>query len=74
MVEGKAADKSKVGSLRLEYSRTPKMAVAFDFANDLAADSRSNLDHNPDSNRPSRDYSEGHTNRNSTAVVSLVVE
>lgn len=53
---------------------TSKTVVGFDFANDLAARNRSNLDRNPDSNKPSRDYSEGHTNRNRTAVVSLVVE
>lgn len=50
------------------------MAVAFDCVNDLAAHSRSNLDRNPDSNKPSKDYFEGHTNRNSEVAVTLVVE
>jgi hypothetical protein len=70
VAEDKAADKSKVGSVHLIYSTTPTTAVAFDFANDLAARNRSNLDHNRDSNMPNRGYSEGHTNHNSTAVVS----
>jgi hypothetical protein len=45
----------------------------FDFANDLAARNR-NLDHSPDSNRPSMDYSEGRTMDSTEVVVSWVVE
>lgn len=67
-------DKNKVDLVHSEYSMTCSTVAVFGFASDLAARSRSNLDHNPDSNKPSRDYSEGQTNRNSTAVVSLVVE
>lgn len=40
------------------------VAVAFDFANDLAADNRNKRDQNPDSNKP-KDYFADHTNRNS---------
>jgi hypothetical protein len=71
--EDKAVDKNTV-DFHSAYSTKWKTVAAFDFANDLAAHTRSNLDHNPDSNKPSRDYSEGRTNRNSTAVVTLVVE
>lgn len=37
--------------------------VAFDFANDLAADNRNKRDQNPDSNKP-KDYFVDRTNRN----------
>jgi hypothetical protein len=49
----------------------------FDFESDLgdlAAHNRSNLDHNPDSNTPNKDYFVDHTNRNNIEAVSLALE
>lgn len=61
----------------MAYFAASSKAVAFDFASDLAAHSRSNSDQSSDSNRPNTGYFVDHTNRNKhteVVAVSLALE
>lgn len=58
--------------MAFEVSLGALRVVAFDFSSDLAAGSRSNLGHSPDSNSPNMDYFADRTNI--VVAVSWAVE